>query len=89
MAKNRKLWDAYRFPGFRPAQNVTGIFGDPKARVIQLVRRGKKQSAEPAVRLNPPFTIEKSEGFGTFLAGIPESTWMWKFAGWIAARAGK
>src|SRR5439155_18268128 len=38
----RRLWDAYRFPGFRPAPTVIGIFGDPKARVLPLVRRSKK-----------------------------------------------
>ena len=32
----------YRFPGFRPGTTVQGIFGDPKARVVYLHRRGKK-----------------------------------------------
>src|SRR6058998_2535575 len=34
----RRLWDAYRFPGFRPSPTVTGIFGDPHARIITLTR---------------------------------------------------
>jgi transposase len=38
----RRLWDAYTFPGFRPRSTVRGIFGDPKARIITLVRRSKK-----------------------------------------------
>ena len=37
----RRLWDAYRFPGFQPSPTVTGIFGDPHARVITLTRRSK------------------------------------------------
>jgi hypothetical protein len=41
----RKLGDAYRFARFRPDLTVRGIFGDPKARVITLIRRSKKQSA--------------------------------------------
>lgn len=41
----RRLLDTYRFPGFRPQATVKGVFGDPKARVVTLVRRGKKQSA--------------------------------------------
>src|SRR5260370_41021798 len=44
----RRLWDAYRFPGFRPHPTVTGIFGDPYARIIRLVRRSKKRPVEPA-----------------------------------------
>jgi len=38
----RRLADAYRFPGFRTLQRVRGIFGDPHARLVMLVRRGKK-----------------------------------------------
>jgi len=32
--RQRRLWDAYAFPGFRPQSTVRGVFGDPKARVI-------------------------------------------------------
>ena len=42
MRKPRRLDDAYRFPGFRPEATVRGIFGDPKARILRLLRRGKK-----------------------------------------------
>ncbi len=35
MAQYRRIWDTYRFPGFRPEQTVCGIFGNPRARVIQ------------------------------------------------------
>jgi len=38
----------YAFPGFRPEPTVRGVFGDPKARVITLKRRIKKQSVAPA-----------------------------------------
>jgi chemotaxis protein MotB len=37
MRKTRRLWDAYRFPGFTPEPGVSGIFSDPKALVIKLV----------------------------------------------------
>jgi len=43
--RQRRLWDTYAFPGFRPQSTVRGVFGDPKARVITLVRRSKKRSA--------------------------------------------
>ncbi len=42
MSKKLKLQDAYRFPGFRPAAMLHGVFGDQKARVVVLRRRGKK-----------------------------------------------
>jgi len=46
MAKRRRrpLRDAYRFPGFVPESTVRGIFGDPKARVVGVRRRRKKQA---------------------------------------------
>ena len=47
--RQRRLWDAYAFPGFRPHPTVRGVFGDPKARVITLKRRSKKRSAAAAV----------------------------------------
>ncbi|MGC9258680.1 MAG: hypothetical protein ACP5I8_01190 [Phycisphaerae bacterium] len=37
----RRLSDAYRFAGFRMAPKVTGMFGDPKARLLRLSRRSK------------------------------------------------
>ena len=49
MAKKRKrarrLSDAYAFAGFRPLPDVRGVFGDPKARIVTLVRRSKKRCA--------------------------------------------
>jgi len=44
--KKKRLLDAYRFPGFRPLDEVKGVFGDPFARVVTLVRRSKKHTAE-------------------------------------------
>jgi hypothetical protein len=44
----RRLIDAYAFPGFRPRARVRGVFGDPKARIVTLVRRSKKRAAVSA-----------------------------------------
>lgn len=44
MRKKKSLKDEYQFPGFYPKSEVEGVFGDPKARVITLVRRQKKTS---------------------------------------------
>jgi hypothetical protein len=46
LIKTKRLRDSYRFPGFHPALTVTGLFGDPHARVISLTRRSKKRRAE-------------------------------------------
>ena len=47
MPKHKHLWDTYRFPGFLPEHTWFGIFGDPRARVLRLMRRGKKLFAVP------------------------------------------
>src|ERR1039457_7697803 len=46
--RQRRLWDTYTFPGFRPRPTVRGVFGDPKARLIMLARRAKKRPAGAA-----------------------------------------
>jgi transposase len=47
--KTKRLRDSYRFPGFHPALNVVGLFGDHHARVIRLTRRSKKPCAGCAI----------------------------------------
>jgi len=42
MCKIKQLEDIYRFPGFRPFRTLKGLFGDPKARIVVLRRRGEK-----------------------------------------------
>lgn len=89
MARYRRLWDTYRFPGFRPQHTVSGIFGDPKARVIRLVRRGKKRRAEFAALFIIRSTTGRSEGFGTSPAGTCGFTWRWRSDVWTAEGARK
>ena len=50
MKRKRQLNDEYTFPGFRVKPVVHGVFGDPKARVVTLVRRSKKHAAVTAVK---------------------------------------
>jgi len=75
MRKYRRLWDTYRFPGFRPGTTVQGIFGDPKARVVYLHRRGKKRVAQPAARSSEGGTIASGVGYGIWGVAIIESIW--------------
>ncbi len=51
MRKPRRLDDTFRFPGFRPEATVRGIFGDPKARIVRLLRRGKKLVPQTVVEI--------------------------------------
>jgi len=87
MARYRRLWETYRFPGFRPEHTVSGIFGDPKARVIRLVRRGKKRLVVFVELFITRFTTARPEEFGTSPAGMLASTWKWRSDGFIAEGA--
>jgi hypothetical protein len=81
MRKHRRLWDTYRFPGFRPRSTVRGIFGDPKARIVFLDRRGKKRFAQPAAISSEDGTIASGAGCGIWRAEIIASTWSDRFHG--------
>jgi hypothetical protein len=87
MRKNKRLWDAYQFPGFLPGHNVLGIFGDAKALVIPFVRWGKKRPVVFAEEHTGHFTIARSEGCGIFLAQTGASFWMWRFGAFFAEAA--
>jgi hypothetical protein len=87
MEKHKRLWDLYRFPAFSPEHIVSGIFGDPRARVLGLARREKKPSAGPVVRFITPFTTEKSGESAIFPAAACGCIWNWKSAGFFVASA--
>jgi len=87
MAKHKQLRDIYRVPGFWPGRRVFGVFGDPRALVIRLKRREKKQSVEPVERFIVSSTTERPAGFAISLAGICGFTWTWRFVASFAAGA--
>ena len=89
MAKYKQLSYLYRFPGFYPQGRISGIFGDPRALVIRLKRREKKQSVEPAVRFIVPSTTGRSGGIEICPAGICASIWTWRFGAFFVAGAGR
>ncbi len=89
MPKYKRIWDLYRFPGFSPKPTLSGIFGDPRARVIALKRRGKKRFVVPVVEFTTPTTIGKSVGFATCPAERCGFIWSWRFAESIVEGAGK
>jgi hypothetical protein len=79
MRKKRRLTDAYQLPPFTPGQRVSGLFGDPKARVIRFSRRQKKQAAVFAVRHIGPFTTASSAWSETFLVATRASISSWRY----------
>ena len=63
--KNREaLLDEYRFPGFCPRAEIQGIFGDPRARVIQLKRTQKKRYGAVAAQSIAVITTRRCGGYG-------------------------
>ena len=89
MQTTKRLWDAYRFPGFTPEPKVSGIFGDPKALVVKLRRRGKKRFAGLVAVRTGRFTIAKFVGCGIFPAGTVASGWIWRSDAYFAGVVGK
>jgi hypothetical protein len=89
MQKHKRLWDAYRFPGFSPAHTLLGIFGDPRARVICLLRKGKKLFAVLVAFFIVPSTTGRPAGFGICPVRTSGFTWKWKSAEFLAEGAGK
>jgi len=79
--------DLYRFPGFSPEHTVAGLFGDPRARVIGLIRGGKKRFVVPVAASIIPPTTGKSAGFEICPAGICGFTWRRRFAASFAEGA--
>jgi len=89
MRKKRCLGDEYRFPGFYPKSGVQGIFGDPKARVILLIRRQKKRGAVLVGLLIGASTTGRPGVFETCRAGMRGSIWNWRFDASSAWGAGR
>lgn len=89
MHKHKRLIDSYRFEGYEPSENLTGIFGDPKARIIHLRRREKKQYVHCARLGQQVITIERHAVCATFLAEAHVSTSNWSYAAWSAGDARK
>ncbi len=45
MKYHKTLQELFSFPGFRAKQTLLAKFGDPKIRIVELVRRKKQASA--------------------------------------------
>jgi hypothetical protein len=89
MHKHKRLIDAYRFKGYEPSENLTGIFGDPKARVIYFKRHEKKQYVHTVALHTKAITTTRHASYATSPAEICVSTSSWRYAVWSAGGAGK
>lgn len=89
MRKHKRLTDAYRFPGWTPWETVKGVFGDPRAVVVQLNRRQKKQSVHFAVSRPEASTTARCAVSVIFPAVIDAYMWIWRFDGSGAGGARK
>jgi hypothetical protein len=89
MGHIRRLLDVYQFPGFRPKAQIKGIFGDPKACVLQLERRQKKQCAGGAVRGVGVTTTARRGLSGTSPVEMRGFIWKWQCGESFAGGAGR
>jgi hypothetical protein len=73
MAKIERLLDVYRFPGFVPQAKVSGVFGEPLAVVVTLLRSRKKRVAVFAGKLALPTTTSVPGASATWPAATNAS----------------
>lgn len=78
LRKFRRLADAYTFPGSCPLARIVGMFGDPRARLVTRVRRGKKRFAGAAARFTAAGTTAGAAAHGICPAAAIVSTWTWR-----------
>ena len=83
----RRLWDEYRFPGFRPSSTVEGVFGDRRARIVTLIRRSKKRRAGAVLGFIPAGTIARNGSYATSRTEMPEYTCGSRCGAYIAGDA--
>jgi hypothetical protein len=84
LPKHKRLLDAYRFAGFRPQEEVRGVFGDSMARVVTFVRRSKKLSARSVVERTLVGTTARHDECGICPAATRGFIWHWKFGAFSA-----
>jgi hypothetical protein len=79
MRKRRYLSDLYHYPGCKPKKTIHGVFGDPHAYVITLVRRGKKLHVGYAVLFTELIDLARYGWFAISPLEAPEFISNWRF----------
>ena len=76
LRRKRRLQETYEQKGgFKPGSTVYGIFGLPRARVVPLTRRRKKQRAECSGDGIEPITTSGSGESAIWAVVIPMCLW--------------
>jgi len=89
MKKIKRLTDAYRVSEFKPQPIISGIFGDPKARIIRMNRIEKKHDVRIVERIIRVSMIERSAWYETCPAVTCGSSSNWRYAELPAGAAGR
>lgn len=79
LRKHRRLLDAYRFAGFRPQDEVRGVFGDSVARVVTLTRRSKNGFTRRVVERILFGTTTRHDACEICPVATRGSIWNWRF----------
>lgn len=88
MKTKTSLRSLYSFPGFRAlARFKCGIKGDPKARVVQLVRRQKKRFAPVADERSEVFAPGEPTASGIWMPPTCACIWTLNTGAWLALTA--
>ena len=87
--RKRRLHDTYGYPGFVPAADVRGVFGDHMAVVLTLNRQRKKQRVEFVVVGIEATTTRRFVEYATCRAATNGSIWRSRFVALLADAAGR
>jgi hypothetical protein len=63
--KTGTLQKLFSFPGFNAQGKLKGVFGDPKARIVELRRQKKERYAQGVARVTAAITMLRSDRCAT------------------------
>ena len=84
MKRIQTLSTLFSVPGFRARSRLQGIFGDPHARLVVLVRRKRLPCAPAVGRGTVPSTTARRAECGIRMPRAGASIWQLSSGGWPA-----
>ena len=63
MKETRTVRELFSFPGFYAQRKLQGVFGEPKARIVELKRRKKELSVQDVEKVIAVITIPRSDKY--------------------------
>lgn len=84
MKRVQTLSALFSFPGFRARSRLQGIFGDPHARLVTLVRRKKRPCARAVGRGTAPSMTARRAECGILMPPAGASIWRSSNGAWPA-----